>query len=116
MTVTGNFTQTASGTYTTEVAGAGASDRINVTGTATLGGQVVVTALPGMAFAPSTTYTIVSAAGGLSGTFASVNELYPFLLSSLSYDARRSRSLNHRLLPHGRDGRLHHRHPMGLGL
>ena len=87
MTVAGNFTQTASGTYTTEVAGAGASDRINVSGTATLGGQVVVSALPGMTFAPSTTYTIVNAAGGLSGTFASVNELYPFLLSTLSYDA-----------------------------
>ena len=40
-----------------------------------------------MTFAPSTTYTIVNAAGGLSGTFASVNELYPFLQSSLSYDA-----------------------------
>ena len=38
-------------------------------------------------FAPRTTYTILNAAGGLSGTFASVNELYPFLLSSLSYDA-----------------------------
>ena len=29
----------------------------------------------------------LNAAGGLSGTFASVNELYPFLLSTLSYDA-----------------------------
>ena len=87
MTVGGNFTQTAGGTYPAEVAGAGLSDRINVGGTATLGGQVVVSALPGMTFAPSTTYTIVNAAGGLSGTFASVNELYPFLLSSLSYDA-----------------------------
>ena len=44
-------------------------------------------ALPGLAFAPSTTYTILSAAGGLSGSFAAVNELYPFLQSSLSYDA-----------------------------
>jgi uncharacterized protein with beta-barrel porin domain len=85
--VAGNFSHASTGTYMTEVAGAGLSDRINVGGTATLGGQVVVTALPGMAFAPSTTYTIVSAAGGLSGTFASVNELYPFLQSSLSYDA-----------------------------
>ncbi|MBI2738791.1 MAG: autotransporter domain-containing protein [Rhodospirillales bacterium] len=87
MTVTGNFTQTAGGTYVTEVAGGGVSDRITVSGMASLGGQVVVTALPGMSFAPSTTYTILSAAGGLTGTFASVNELYPFLLSNLSYDA-----------------------------
>ncbi len=87
MTVAGNFTQMQGGTYMTEVAGAGLSDRINVGGTATLGGQVIVTALPGMTFAPSTTYTILNAAGGLSGTFASVNELYPFLQSNLSYDA-----------------------------
>ena len=87
MTVAGNYSQTASGTYLAEVAGAGVSDRINVSGTATLGGQVIVSALPGMSFAPSTTYTLLNAAGGLSGTFASVNELYPFLLSTLSYDA-----------------------------
>ncbi len=86
-TVSGGFTQSSTGTFLTEVVGSGQSDRINVGGTATLGGQVVVSALPGMAFAPSTTYTILSAAGGLSGTFASVNELYPFLQSSLSYDA-----------------------------
>ena len=85
--VGGNFAHASSGTYMTEVAGAGLSDRINVGGTATLAGSVVVTALPGMTFAPSTTYTILNATGGLSGTFASVNELYPFLLSNLSYDA-----------------------------
>ena len=85
--VAGNFAQASTGTFLTEVAGAGLSDRINVGGTATVGGQVVVSALPGMTFAPSTTYTILNATGGLSGTFASVNELYPFLLSSLSYDA-----------------------------
>jgi autotransporter-associated beta strand protein len=88
LTVSGNFTNAASSTYAVEVGGAGLSDRINVGGTANLqGGGVMVTALPGMAFAPSTTYTLVNAAGGLSGTFASVNELYPFLQSSLSYDA-----------------------------
>ncbi|CAN5878676.1 autotransporter domain-containing protein [soil metagenome] len=87
LTVTGNYSQNAAGAYATEVFGAGQSDRINVGGTATLGGTVFVTALPGMVFAPSTTYTILNATGGLNGTFASVNELYPFLLSSLSYDA-----------------------------
>ncbi len=86
--VAGNFVNAASGTYLTEVVGQGQSDRITVGGAATLqGGTVVVTALPGLAFAPSTTYTLVSAAGGLSGSFAAVNELYPFLQSNLSYDA-----------------------------
>ena len=48
---------------------------------------MVVLRCPAWSFAPSTAYTILNAAGGLSGTFASVNELYPFLLSNLSYDA-----------------------------
>ncbi|MBI2741147.1 MAG: hypothetical protein HYX38_32015, partial [Rhodospirillales bacterium] len=88
MTVSGSFTNAAGSTYAVEVGGAGLSDRINVGGTANLqGGAVTVTALPGMTFAPSTTYTLVNAAGGLTGAFASVNELYPFLLSNLSYDA-----------------------------
>ncbi len=88
MSVVGNYAHASNAVLATEVGGAGLSDRLNVGGTATLnGGAVTVSALPGMSFAPSTTYTILNAAGGLSGTFGSVNELYPFLLSSLSYDA-----------------------------
>ena len=87
MTVSGNYSQTSGSVYATEVVGSGQSDRINVGGTAALGGTVFVSALPGMAFAPSTTYTILNATGGLNGTFAAVNELYPFLQSSLGYDA-----------------------------
>ena len=87
LTVAGNFSQNAAGVYAAKVVGSGQSDRINVGGTANLGGTVAVSALPGMAFAPSTTYTILNAAGGLNGTFAAVNELYPFLQSTLSYDA-----------------------------
>ncbi len=86
--VAGNFVNAASGTYLAEVVGQGQSDRITVGGSALLqGGTVVVSVLPGLAFAPSTRYTLLSAAGGLSGTFGSVNELYPFLQSNLSYDA-----------------------------
>ena len=88
ISVTGNLVQSSSGTYLTEVVGQGQSDRVTVGGAASLGGTVVVSALPGLPFAPSTTYTILSAAGGLGGTtFGAVNELYPFLQSSLSYDA-----------------------------
>jgi uncharacterized protein with beta-barrel porin domain len=88
LSVAGNFTNMAGGTLNAEVSGSGQGDLLNVGGTATLqGGNVFVYAQPGTTFAPSTTWRILNAAGGLSGTFASVNELYPFLLSSLSYDA-----------------------------
>ncbi|MBY0322329.1 MAG: autotransporter domain-containing protein [Reyranella sp.] len=88
MSITGNFTNASSGIYSAEVNGAGQSDLISVGGTANLqGGVVSVYAQPGSSFGPRTTYRILNAAGGLTGTFASVNELYPFLLSSLSYDA-----------------------------
>jgi uncharacterized protein with beta-barrel porin domain len=87
LNISGSFINTSAGTYTAETS-ATQSDLINVGGLAALqGGAVYVYAQPGTTYAPRTTYRILSAAGGLSGTFASVNELYPFLLSSLSYDA-----------------------------
>jgi outer membrane autotransporter protein len=87
LAVAGNFSN-AGGVYATEVMGSGQSDLINVGGTATLnGGGVFVTALPGSIFPVRSTYTILSAAGGLAGTFTSVADPYPFLLPSLSYDA-----------------------------
>jgi autotransporter-associated beta strand protein len=87
LNISGNYLNTSAGNYTAEVS-ATQSDKINVGGTATLqGGAVYVYAYPGSIYAPVTTYKLLSAAGGLTGTFGSVNEIYPFLLSSLSYDA-----------------------------
>ena len=78
----------AGGTYQAEVNGTTQNDQIAVNGTASLqGGSVYVFAAPGTVYGPTQTYKILSTTGGLSGTFASVNEIYPFLLSSLSYDA-----------------------------
>ena len=86
--VAGSYAQLAGSVYQVEVNSAGQSDLISVGGTAVLqGGAAVVSILPGSPLPISSRYTIVSAAGGLSGTFESVNELYPFLQSSLSYDA-----------------------------
>jgi autotransporter-associated beta strand protein len=80
-------TLSSSGNYQVETGSAGQSDLISVGGTGTLsGGTVMVQPLAGLS-ATRTTYTILSATGGLSGTFASATSSAPFLQPSLSYDA-----------------------------
>jgi autotransporter-associated beta strand protein len=87
LTVQGNLVFTSASSYMVEVSPADA-DRVNVTGTATLGGATV-----NASFAPGTyvarQYTIVNAAGGVVGTFGSqVNTNLPSnFTSNLSYDA-----------------------------
>lgn len=69
--VTGSYVQNANTTYHDEVNPAGQTDLIAVTGTATLlGGQVVVDPIGGYNF--DTSYVILSALGGRTGTFAGV--------------------------------------------
>jgi fibronectin-binding autotransporter adhesin len=84
LNVNGNFTQNG-GSYVVEANAAGQSDRINVSGVATINGVAVqVVAAPGT-YATSTTYTILSATGGVSGTYSSVTSNFAFLTPSLSY-------------------------------
>ncbi len=86
MTVNGNFTQSG-GIYQVEVNAAGQSDKINVTGTAAInGGTVAVQAQSGN-YARNTTYTILTANGGVSGAYSSVTSNFAFLVPSLSYNA-----------------------------
>ncbi|MGF6426330.1 autotransporter domain-containing protein [Bradyrhizobium sp. Pha-3] len=86
LTVQGSLTFTAASTYLVEVSAA-ASDRTNVTGVATLGGATVNASFAGTTFQKQ--YTILNAAGGVSGRFAGpVNSSLPSnFTSSLSYDA-----------------------------
>ena len=90
LTVNGSYTQAAGSTYQVEVNAAGQSDRINVTGapgTATInGGTVQVVAASGN-YGRSTTYTILNATGGVTGTYSNVTSNFAFLTPSLSYDA-----------------------------
>jgi outer membrane autotransporter protein len=87
LNVTGNFVQAAGSTYQVEANAQGQADRTNVTGTATInGGTVQVLAQPGT-YGPSTTYTILNATGGRSGTYNGVTSNFAFLTPSLSYDA-----------------------------
>jgi autotransporter-associated beta strand protein len=67
------------GHYHAELNAAGQSDRINVGGTATINaGNVVVLPEPGI-YANSTTHTIVSAAGGVSGAYTGIESDLAFL-------------------------------------
>jgi len=87
LTVQGNLSFTAASTYMVEVSPLSAA-RTNVTGTATLGGAILSANFAPGAYV-SRQYTVVNAAGGVTGSFgAQVNTNLPAgFVSSLSYDA-----------------------------
>jgi autotransporter-associated beta strand protein len=87
LTVQGSLVFTAASSYMVEVSPS-AADRTNVTGTATLGSATVNASFAQGSYVTKQ-YTIVSAAGGISGTFGSlVNTNLPSIFAaSLSYDA-----------------------------
>ena len=91
LTVSGSFTQNSGGTLQIETNAAGLTDRVNVTGapgTATLnGGTLAAHPIAGGIYAMRTTYTVLNATGGITGTYANVTSSLPFLTPSLSYDA-----------------------------
>ncbi|WP_441241973.1 autotransporter outer membrane beta-barrel domain-containing protein [Tardiphaga sp. 768_D3_N2_1] len=87
LTVQGNLVLTSASSYMVEVSPA-ASDRTNVTGTATLGGATVQASFASGSYVAKK-YTIISADGGLGGsTFSSfvTTNLPDGFRSSLSYD------------------------------
>jgi outer membrane autotransporter protein len=86
LNIAGNLDQAAGSTYRVELANQGQADRTNVTGTAQLSGTVNFIADPGF-YSAQQTYTILNAAGGVSGAFAAATGNYAFLFPSLSYDA-----------------------------
>jgi autotransporter-associated beta strand protein len=90
MAVSGSYMQTASGTLQISVSPTGQSSRLNVIGTpgtAALAGSVFAQLQPTGLYAPRSTYTILSAGGGVSGSFSNVTSNLPFLQPSLGYDA-----------------------------
>ncbi|MDQ0011565.1 outer membrane autotransporter protein [Luteibacter jiangsuensis] len=87
LSFTGDFTMAAGTRYTVDVTDAGQGDRIDVAGHASLAGGSVVSLGTGGNWGTSTTYTILSAADGVSGTFGAVSTDLAFLTPSLSYTA-----------------------------
>ena len=83
LSVAGNLSFVGAGNYLVEVSPA-AADRTNATGTAALGGTVHALFGPGI-YTPKS-YTILSAAGGRSGTFANLDQVgLPAFTASLEY-------------------------------
>lgn len=84
LTVLSNFVND-SGNYEVEVNGLGQSDLINVVGTTTLnGGTVIVSTVDGL-YKFQQPYTIVTSAGGVTGTFSRAVSL-AFITPILTYD------------------------------
>lgn len=88
LSVSGDVSFASGSTYDVE-ADATSSDKIEATGSATIsGGTVSLIPYQGATLTAGTTYTILSAAGGVSGTFDSISfaDAMLFLTATLSYD------------------------------
>jgi autotransporter-associated beta strand protein len=88
LNVNGNVTFNAGSTFQVEINAGGQSDKIAATGTATLNGGTVQIVPLGAGFLANTQYTILTATGGVNGTFATLTtSSSPLVSGQLSYDA-----------------------------
>ena len=85
LSVTGNAVFHSGSAYRIDAAPDGSSDRIAIGGSASLLGGSALALAQGGTWAPSTTYTVLTANGGVNGTFGSVSSNFAFLTPSLSY-------------------------------
>jgi outer membrane autotransporter protein len=86
LTVNGNVSFLPGSFYQVEANAAGQSDKIVASGAATLAGGTVQVLAENQAYARQTRYTILTANGGVTGTFAGVTSNLAFLTPTLSYD------------------------------
>lgn len=86
LTVAGDLTLALGATYQVEANASGGSDRIDVTGTATLNGATLAVDAGAGNWGASTGYTIINA-GNLVGQFGTVTSNLAFLDPTVSYDA-----------------------------
>jgi outer membrane autotransporter protein len=98
--VAGPVAFAAGSTYQVEINAAGQSDKIVATGAATLSGGTVQVLPAAGVYGPSTTYTILTAAGGVASQFADVSGGTAFFKPSLSYQSQ-AVTLTVNVLPFG---------------
>ncbi len=70
--LSGNYAQTAAGTFAVELESLGSHDLFNITGAAALGGTLAISCWAGCSFAVGDLITIMDSTGELSGSFSSV--------------------------------------------
>jgi fibronectin-binding autotransporter adhesin len=87
LTIDGNATLASGSKYAVNATNTGSSDLIEATGTATLGGGSVIAIAAGSNWQPFTHYTILTAAGGVNGSFGAVSSNFAFLTPTLTYAA-----------------------------
>jgi len=87
LTASGDVVIHDGASYEVETDASGHSDRLAVAGRATLQGGSVLNLARDGAYATQTTYTILTADGGVSGTFGGVTSSLAFLDPTLIYDA-----------------------------
>lgn len=85
--VAGDITFEAGSKFEVEANDKGESDKVAASGKAMLKGGSVLTLASGNNYAPQTSYKILTAGGGVSGTFADVSSNLAFLDPTLAYGA-----------------------------
>jgi T5SS/PEP-CTERM-associated repeat protein/autotransporter-associated beta strand protein len=87
LTLTGNYLHHDDATLLAEIEPGGDSDLLDIAGSATIeGGTVEIVKLPGQ-YEGGTRYTLIDAAGGVTGNFDTLDQDLPFLDLLLGYDA-----------------------------
>ncbi|MDZ5452017.1 autotransporter domain-containing protein [Labrys sedimenti] len=87
LTVDGNLVFDTGSTYRAEINPGLESDLVDVSGIATINGGTVYALKAGGVYTPGSRWTIIDAAGGVSGTFDTFDQNMPFVDLSLTYDA-----------------------------
>ena len=87
--INGNARFESGSVYALDIGGAGSSDRILVSGSAQLAGTLAITAAAGTQVAVGTRYTVLTADGGISGRWDTIQGT-AFLGLTANYDASNS--------------------------
>ncbi|HEY4075504.1 MAG TPA: autotransporter domain-containing protein [Rhizomicrobium sp.] len=91
LSVNGDYNQASGSTYQAQIASNGQSDRLNISGTATIASGAIlnISKTDAGPYMPDTKYTVLTAAGGVTGTYTVAGDIAQTAFSAVtaSYDA-----------------------------